>query len=63
MNTYPHFISKLAISAMDRQALLRGVPQTESPSHTLPYELCSMESYPQEGRPKEQIRHTELLLG
>ena len=63
MDTYPHVISKLAISAMDRQVLLGGVPQTESPSHILPYELCSMESYPQEGRPEEQIRRTEPSPG
>ena len=63
MNAYPHFISKLAISAMDRQVFLKGVPQNESLSHILLCELYSMESYLQEGRPKEQFRRTELSLG
>ena len=63
MNAYPRFISKLAISAMDMQVFLKGVPQNESLSHILLCELYSMESYPQGGRPKERFRRTELSLG
>ena len=63
MGANPRFIWKLAISAVDTQAFLRGVPQTEPLFRILLCELYSMESYPQEGRPKEQIRRTEPSLG
>ena len=63
MGKYSDVIWKLAISTMDRQVFLRGVPQIESLSHILLCELYSMESYPREGRPEEQIRRTELSLG
>ena len=63
MDETPQFIGKIAISAMGRRVFLKGVPQNESLSHILLCELYSMESYPQEGRPKEQIRRTEPSLG
>ena len=63
MGKKPHFIWKLAISVVDTPIFLRGVPQTESLSRILLCELYSMESYQREGRPKEQIRRTELSLG
>ena len=63
MGKTPHFIWQLAISAVDRQVFLREVLQTESLFRILLCELYSMESYPREVRPKEQIRRTELSLG